>query len=174
MRQDGLFSDSRTIQTNPNDVVYTPDAIAQSVVSYFKPTGFCLDPCRGTGAFYRWLPTGSDWCEIAEGRDFFAFDRKVDWIISNPPFSQWDDWLKHSFLIAANVVYLIPLVKTFKNAQMLKVIQAYGGIPTIAVIGSGRSCGFPFGFLVAAVHFQKDYKGTTKIGFLADLMAEAG
>ena len=78
MRQDGLFSDSRTIQTNPNDVVYTPDAIAQSVVSYFKPTGFCLDPCRGTGAFYRWLPTGSDWCEIAEGRDFFAFDRKVD------------------------------------------------------------------------------------------------
>src|ERR1019366_3849794 len=35
-----------------NDVVYTAQAFARWVVEYLQPSGRCLDPCRGRGAFY--------------------------------------------------------------------------------------------------------------------------
>ena len=45
-------------------------------------------------------------CEIKNGRDFFDYDQRVDWIITNPPFSQMREFLKHSYEIASNVVFL--------------------------------------------------------------------
>ena len=60
--------------------------LAEMVVRHFAPVGRCLDPCRGDGAFHRLLPDGAQWCEIAEGRDFFSWGEPVDWVIGNPPY----------------------------------------------------------------------------------------
>ena len=38
-----------------------------------------------------------------------------------------------------------------------------GGVKSIIIFGSGQLIGFPFGFSVGNFHFQKDYKGETKI-----------
>jgi hypothetical protein len=38
--------------------------------------------------------------------EFFDYDQRVDWIITNPPFSQLRAFLKHSYEIANNVVFL--------------------------------------------------------------------
>jgi hypothetical protein len=62
---------------NPNDVVFTPDAIAEQVVSMFPIAGRVLEPCKGEGAFLKYLPEGTEWCEIAEGRDFFSLSREI-------------------------------------------------------------------------------------------------
>jgi len=52
------------------------------------PSGRVLEPCRGGGAFAKALP-GCDWCDLAAGRDFLAAKGRWDWIVSNPPYSQF-------------------------------------------------------------------------------------
>lgn len=150
---------------NIKDVVYTPDNIAKEIVTFFRPTGKCLDPCKGKGAFLQYLPPNSNWCEITEGINFFEFRRKVDWIISNPPYSQFVKWMLHSFEIADNIVYLIPIDKPFISYNFLLALKKYGGIKSIYIIGPGRVCNFNFGFAVGAVYFRRNYSGNIEIIF---------
>lgn len=147
----------------PSDVVYTPDYIAKDIVDYFQPYGKCLDPCKGLGAFLQFLPPDSDWCEIAEGRNFFDYEKQVDWIISNPPYSILDEWLEHSYKIAKNIVYLLPLSKLFNSSRRMQMICNKGGIKEILFVTAGRRLGFTFGYACGAVYFQRDYKGATRI-----------
>lgn len=147
---------------NPNDVVFTPDNIAKRIIDMIKPTGKCLDPCMGEGAFFQYLPQGSEWCEITKGRNFFDYNDKVDWIISNPPYSDFDKFLEHSFELADNVVFLTPIAKVLKSWGTIMKIKNYGGIVSIWFIPANR-CGFPFGFPCGAFHFKKGYDGDTKI-----------
>jgi hypothetical protein len=88
-----------------NDRIYTPDYLAKEIVKRYEPTGRILEPCCGEGAFLKYMPA-ADWCEIDKGRDFFDYKEKVDWIITNPPYSKYRDFLRHSFEIADNVVFL--------------------------------------------------------------------
>ena len=76
--------------TPDKDIVMTPHKLAREIIEYYKPTGRVLDPCRGEGAFYENFPedTERDWCELAEGRDFLSYEKQVDWIITNPPWSK--------------------------------------------------------------------------------------
>ena len=148
------------------DNVLTPDYIALDIVKHFQPTGRCLDPCRGTGVFFNCLPAGSEWCEIEEGKDFFAYDGAVEWIISNPPYSCFAEWLYHSFTIAANIVYLIPVNKPFNGFKTMRKTREYGGIAEIYAIGPGSWLKFPIGFAVGAVHFKRGYKGGIKMSFM--------
>lgn len=115
------------IEVKERDVVYTPDTVASAIVQRYKPNGRMLDPCRGDGAFWRHMH-GADYCEIAEGRDFFDWHEPVDWIVGNPPYSVMNRWLEHSFKVADNVVYLIPVAKVFGSLLRLKMIKGYGGI----------------------------------------------
>jgi len=149
------------------DIVHTPVDVAKDIVAFFKPTGKCLDPCRGAGEFLQYLPPGTDWCEIREGRDFFDYHHEVDWIVGNPPYSVFADWLRHSFTIARNIVYLIPANKAFNSYKMMREIDAYGGIAHIYVIGPGSQLRFPIGFAIAAVHFKRGYAGGTQTTFRA-------
>lgn len=142
-----------------SDVVYTPDKTAKDIIDWLKPTGLCLDPCLGDGAFYKYLPKGSEWCEIRKGKDFFDYNKKVDWIIGNPPYSIFEDWLQHSFELADNVAYILPTNKVFQRQIIMKMINDWGGVKGIKVYGSGQAIGFPFGFSVGAFHFGKKYKG---------------
>jgi hypothetical protein len=145
------------------DVVKTPDRAASAIIARYKPTGLVLDPCRGDGAFYNKLP-GSLWCELQEGRDFFDWNRYVDWIIGNPPFSILNQWLDHSFKLADHVVYLLPIAKVFGSRLRLRKIFKYGGIVDIWAPWTGRDIGFEFGWAVGSVYFQRDFRGKTTLG----------
>lgn len=147
-----------------DDVVLTPLNVARDVVNYFKPRGQMLDPCRGNGAFAD-LMTGCRWCEIRDGRDFFAWRDPVDWIVSNPPYSIFSEFLRHSFTVAENIVYLVPINKVFNSTKMIRDVWTWGGVPTIYVVASGGELGFPIGFAIGAVHFKRGFKGGTNIVF---------
>jgi hypothetical protein len=151
--------------TNQADVVYTPDDIAKEIVEHFNPTGRILEPCKGDGAFMRYLPPNTEWCEIKEGRDFFAWNEKVDWIISNPPFSDYYAFLEHAFSLADDVVYLLTTKKPFQSLRNLQLIYSYGGIVEIFVIGRGSEIGWDMGFAIGAIHFQRNYKGSIAMSF---------
>lgn len=145
-------------EVKTRDVVYTPDAVAATIIQRYAPTGKVLDPCKGRGAFWRHMP-GADFCEITEGRDFFDWKEPVDWIVGNPPYSVMNRWLEHSFTLADNVVYLIPVAKVFGSLMRLKMIKQYGGIVEVYAPWTGRAIGFEFGWAVGAVHFQRGYAG---------------
>lgn len=102
---------------------------------------------------------GADYCELQDGKDFFEYSETVDWIISNPPYSCYSEWLQHSMEIADNIVYLIPINKAFNSSAMLKSTYEYGGIAEIVHIGPGSSLKFPVGFAIGAVHYKRGYKG---------------
>jgi hypothetical protein len=152
-----------------NDKCYTPLPIAKQIIDLFPLYGKVLDPFKGKGAFYDQIPDYKnmdyikrDWCEIDEGRDFFDYTKKVDWIISNPPYSILDEVLEHSFEIADNVVYLVPISKIFTSLRRIRGILSYGNIREIHILSAGK-CGFPFGFPACAIWLQKGYDGKTII-----------
>jgi hypothetical protein len=145
------------------DMVFTPEWLSEKIVNYFNPVGFCLDPCRGGGAFYNHLPsTHRDWCEISEGRDFLSYSKQVDWCIGNPPYSILLEWIRHSFKISENVCYLIPLHRVMASSTFLDDVAKWGGLKEVVHVGTGSSVGFPFGHALCVVHYQRNYTaGTT-------------
>src|SRR3546814_3116151 len=95
------------------DVVMTPFELAKEIIEHYKPTGVILDPCKGTGAF-----TVDKWCEITEGKDFFNYKEKVDWIITNPPWSKFKEFLIHSMHLSENIVFLSPINHFITKARL--------------------------------------------------------
>jgi len=145
------------------DIVYTPIHVSKDIIKRLNPKGKILDPCKGDGAFYNYLPSEKYYCEITEDKDFFYFNEKVDWIVGNPPYSIFEDFLKHAFNIADNVSYLVPTNKIFQRQIIMDMITKYGGIKSIIIYGSGQLIDFPFGFSVGNFHFEKGFKGKTEI-----------
>jgi hypothetical protein len=159
MKQSTLFE----VHVRPDDIVYTPEGVASDIIKRLNPGGLCLDPCKGDGAFFKHLPFGSDYCEIREGKDFFDYAKKVDWIIGNPPYSIFEQFLSKAFELSDNVSFLVPTNKIFQRQIIMDRINRYGGIKSMIVYGSGSLIDFPFGFSVGNFHFQRDYKGNCEI-----------
>lgn len=128
---------------NSNDIVYTPAVLARDIINFFQPSGFCLDPCVGSGAFFDLLPAGSEWCEIERGRDFYAWVQPVDWIVGNPPYSHYSAWLRHSMRVAREIVYLMPVYKVFASGKFLEDLFKWGGLFTFAATELVLSGVFP-------------------------------
>ena len=146
------------IPLDPQDVVYTPDWVAADMVSFFKPSGLILDPCKGNGVFGKYLPP-HEWCEITEGKDFYAWNLQVDWVFGNPPYKQMLKWVRHSMEVSKNICYLIPLDKPFISMAFINMMESWGKIKHMRAYGTGTKLGFPIGFAVGALHFEKGYFG---------------
>ena len=147
---------------NPNDIVFTPEWLTEKICSMFEISGKVLEPCKGEGAFLKFLPKDTEWCEITEGRNFFDYNKKVDWIVTNPPYSDFNRFLTHCFDLAENVVLLVPVAKMFKSMGTLKQVFEYGNFVEIHTLPASKA-NFPFGFPCAVYHMKKNYKGLTKI-----------
>lgn len=149
---------------NPNDDVYTPEPIAKlligKIAKFIKEDDVLYDPFRGGGVFYDNFPACGKkcWSEIKEGEDFFDFNGKVDWIISNPPYSKFTELMKHSYEIADNICYLIPLNKVVSSWGRVLDMYKYGGIVKLWILPAGK-CGFPFGFPACFMWARRGYKG---------------
>jgi hypothetical protein len=106
---DAIFSPAGRGYHGPkNDDEPTHRALARRIVEHFPITGKCLDPCRGSGAFYDALPKPRFWCEIKRDRDFLDWTEPVDWIATNPAWSAeaYRAIARHAYEIADNVVFL--------------------------------------------------------------------
>ena len=148
--------------STPTDLVYTTPSVAAAIVARYGPTGRVLDPCEGGGAFSSLIP-GCLTCEITKGIDFFAWNEPVDWIVGNPPYSILNEWLAHSFTLARDIVYLLPIAKVFGSRARLKAVSDFGLVDVWAP-WTGRDIGFPFGWACGAVHMQRGHKGPVTIG----------
>jgi len=162
-------------ELKPNDVIMTPRHIAKQMIDFYeiKDCERVLDPCAGDGAFFDQYPKEAIKyrMEISEGLDFFDWDVNrsphIDWIITNPPYSIFPQFLEHCFKVADNVCLLIPLAKLVSSLKRINMVMDYGGIVSMRVIGASR-CGFPFGFPAAAIHMKRGYTGETLIEMWED------
>lgn len=143
------------------DIVYTPPWVVTDMIEHFAPSGSVLDPCRGAGAFTDQLPDAA-WCEIEDGRDFFGWREPVSWVIGNPPYSMTRPWFRHSYEIADNLLYLVPLRNVFSGYGFIREIHDFGGIREIRVYGTGGKLGFPMGNAIGAFHVERGFDGPTQ------------
>lgn len=151
---------NRTKKATASDKAYTKEETAIRIINYFKPQGSVLDASAGKDAFYGNFVNEQKYrCEIDDGIDFFDWNKKVDWIITNPPYSIYDHFLEHAFEVADNVVFFVPIAKAFKSNKVQKMVNAYGSLREIVYMGSGSGHGFKFGFPVGCLHYKRDYNG---------------
>jgi hypothetical protein len=145
-----------------NDVIMTPEPLCKALVDYIKPNGIILEPCKGSGNFLKYLPKDSLWCEISEDKDFFDFNQKVDYIITNPPWSQIKNFLKHSLEISNNVCFVCTINHLWTKAR-LRLAKEHGfGIKGIVVFDTPPKPWPPQGFQVGMFWLQKGYLGDIK------------
>ncbi|MGB0895333.1 MAG: DNA methyltransferase [Parashewanella sp.] len=86
----------------PNEFYPTPDNVVDALLAQLqlRETDFFLEPCKGSGAIYDKIQLPElqkDWAEITAGRDYLeeTFEN-MDVIITNPPFSLTEAFLKKS------------------------------------------------------------------------------
>ena len=157
--------------TNRNDVVMTPQELAEALVNHFKPSGKILEPCKGEGIFLKYLPKDTLWCEITEGKDFMDFNGKVDWIITNPPWSKVRPFLQKGMKVSDNIVYLTALAHLWFKARLRDIRENNFGIKEIVTFDTPKS--FPQGgFQIGAFHIQRGYKGDIKFKDLGKITIE--
>ena len=149
--------------TPEKDIVMTPEYLAQDIIQHFNPTGIVLDPSRGTGAFYDNFPNEQiimkDWCELGECKDFLQYSNKVDWIITNPPWSKMQKFLEHGMRISDNIVYLTT-INHYTTKRRIREMREYNfAIKEIYCVDTPKKPWPQLGFQLAAVHTQRDYSG---------------
>lgn len=166
-----------------NDRIMTPNPLAQFIVDYYRPLGSVLEPCSGDGAFIRAFleykiasyktirPLDFVFeiysCEIDEGTDFFDVNNAdhFDWIITNPPYSKFTAFLKHSMEVADNVVFLCLENAFFQKARLRAMKEHDFGFREILHVDTPPKPWPQFGLQVGVVHIQRGYKGDTKISY---------
>lgn len=102
-------------RTNPNDKFYTPLSLVKIHLEKFDipNDSIIYEPFYGTGNYYNELCKKFNkskvlFTEIDLGKDFFEFNEKIDYIISNPPYSIIDKVLEKSCQLKPKVIsYLI-------------------------------------------------------------------
>ena len=163
-------ANKRRLIPGPNDAaadkVYTPRDLALLIIRHFPLGGTVLDPCRGAGAFFDQLPVDKVrpmWCEIENGRDFFDWHRPVDWVLTNPPWSQFRAFLKHAMAVADNVVFLATLNHFTTRARLSDIGAAKFGIREILLFPTPTTDWPQSGFQVAVVHLQRGWSGACRI-----------
>ncbi len=111
-------------RVTPNDEFITPVEVARMLITKvpFATGDVVLDAAYGTGVFYDNYPEP---VYKYFTKDFYNYDGRVDWIVTNPPYSGLEQWLIHSFEIAnKGVAYLIGLHNI--TPRRLEIAGIYG------------------------------------------------
>lgn len=151
------------------DLVMTPHWLALDILNHFHVNGSYLDPCKGDGAFFDQCSAQTkDWCELSLGRDFMEYNGKVDWIVTNPPWSKMRDFLAKGMEVSDNIVYLTTINHYTTKRRMRDMRNMGFGICEIFCVPTPPKPWPSLGFQIAAVHTQKSYTGDTKISWHKD------
>ena len=160
---------NKTEKATASDSVFTKNTTTKWIVDYFEAQGTIFEPAAGENAFYDLFTNEEKYrCEITDGLDFFEWDKKVDWIITNPPTVFMTCFFKKHFLLLIMLYFLLPIAKAFKSNKIQQMVIDYGGLKEIVYMGGGSKHGFAFGFPVGCLHYQKGFVGDCKITYVMD------
>lgn len=103
-------------------------------------------------------PSRVHWCELKRGRDFFAWGKRVDWVVTNPPWSQFRAFLQHGMRWADHVVFLVTVNHLWTKARLRDIRAAGFGLKEILLVDTPASFP-PLGFQLGAVHLARGWRG---------------
>jgi hypothetical protein len=153
----------------------TPRPLADALVAALKPSGLVLEPCAGDGAFVEalrvFLQTDEGihdvWtCDIADGdMGFEWWSQPVNWVITNPPWSQFARFLRKAMQIADDVAFLATVNHWWTKRRVRDVRDAGFGYKQLLL------CDWPpewssSGFQLGMMHVQRGYRGPLDIRML--------
>ena len=159
---DRRYQPTRAYQSNDN--VMTPPRLATALVATLRPSGTILEPCAGTGNFVAALtPFGTVLtCERDRGQNFFAWTDRVDWIFTNPPWSQFRAFLTHALEVADHVAFLVTINHMFTRARRASMRRAGFGLERVIEFDS--PCEWPqTGFQLGMVLLSRGYQGACHV-----------
>ena len=101
----------------PNDIFYTPVPLVNThldlVKKYVDDNDIIFDGFYGSGNYFNnyknfFTNNTFEFTEIEMGKDFFQFNKKIDIIVSNPPYSMLDKVFEKSIELKPHTIsYLI-------------------------------------------------------------------
>lgn len=141
---------------NPKDVFITPKDLAKKHIDLInhKEDDIWYDPFRNSGVYYKQFPTDKKhkkWSEILKGKDFFEFDKKIDIICSNPPYSLLNKVFEHSIKLNPRVISYLIGINNLTPRRIEMMNNAGYGLTTMYMTNVWRW----FGMSVIVV-FEKD------------------
>lgn len=159
------------LQPNRNyvsqDSVYTPVSLALSLAKELRPSGVILEPCEGSGAFSQALePFGTViTLEKDRGDDFGFWSEHVDWVITNPPWSNFRVFLSHALEVSDNVAFLATVNHWWTKRRVSDVQRAGFGYRSLLL------CDWPVewpssGFQLGMMHIAKGYQGPLHVNYV--------
>lgn len=123
-----------------HDLYETPPEAVEALIRTMAPDRFLIwEPCAGPGSIVRVLRShgfpvvatelvdrGERNCPGGQvGVDFFAQTHKrADWIITNPPFKQADDFVRHAMKLECNAIVLLRLA-ALEGARRADIIEGH-------------------------------------------------
>lgn len=111
-------------------------------------------------------PSHVSWCEVQRGRDFFAWTERVDWIVTNPPWSQIRRFLQHAMTLADHVVFLMTINHVWTKARLRDIRAAGFGLREIVLVDMPPT--FPqSGFQLGAVYVNRGWGELINLSQLA-------
>ena len=157
-----------------NDVVMTPGYLAAQLTEALAPCGVVLEPCAGALVFVLELERYADEVATCEAHEmgFSWWSRRVDWIVTNPPWSQFRVFLQHGMEVADNVALLATVNHWWTRRRVADVAAAGFGYRRLLL------CDWPeewpaSGFQLGMMHVQRGYTGPLHIEKLATNRARA-
>lgn len=121
---------------------YTPETAVIDLLQFipFESGDVALDPSAGVNkVWFNNFPCNKEYCEIDEGTNFFEYPNKVDWIVGNPPFTEFVKFLMHSPNVAKKgFAYLIGHSRVNQvTPRRLSILESQGfylsGIQIISI-----------------------------------------
>ena len=150
------------VRPNSNSKINTSIELAERLVKHFRPNGVILEPCCGEGNFLQVLPKNTLWCELDKGKDFFDFNDKVDWIITNPPWDNVTNFLEHSLEVSNNICFIIVLQQLWTKKRLRLIRENNFGIKEILYFKEPEN--FPhLGIQIGAIYLQRNWLGDIKL-----------
>ncbi|WP_279482222.1 hypothetical protein [Aureimonas sp. SK2] len=157
------------------DLVYTPGSYADMAMRLLPLYGRVLDPARGRGAFFDRIPAHCEplWCEVAEGRNFYDWVERVDWVVTNPPWSEIRPFMAHAMTIADNVVFLVTANHAYTRARVRLAQDAGFGLRGMLHMPTPPKPWPASGFQLSLLWWQRGWRGTTETYHAMDDLAAA-
>jgi len=146
-----------------NDDVQTPPELCELILNHIPipQNDTVMEPCVGDGNFKRALLDRFGCVyhsEIKEGTDFFDVKGPYDWIVTNPPWSQYKAFMEKAFQTAGNVVFLATLNHSLGLKSRWNLCDKYGfGIRKVLLLDTPPKPWPQSGFQLGAVWWSRAY-----------------
>ena len=103
---------------------YTNEQMVKDLIAITPLSGSVLDAGSGKNkVWYKNIPDGLEKyeCEIEDGVDFMDWDKKVNWIIGNPPFNIGWKFIEKSCEIAQTGIAVLGNINNFNQFTSLRL-----------------------------------------------------